>query len=36
MINNQSVLLDKLPSRGRIDLNPRGPFEVSPDYTTVI
>ncbi len=36
MINNQTVLLDKLPSRGRIDLNPRGPFKVSPDYTTVI
>jgi hypothetical protein len=26
----------KLPANGKIDLNPRGPFEVSPDWTTVI
>jgi len=25
-----------LPAGGKIDLNPQGPFEVSPDYTTVI
>ena len=30
------VMLDALPAGGMIDLNPRGPFEVSPDYTTVI
>ncbi|UCC14290.1 MAG: DUF4382 domain-containing protein [Gammaproteobacteria bacterium] len=32
--NNQQ--LRQLPANGKIDLNPRGPFEVSPDYTTVI
>ena len=36
MVNNETVLLDKLPANGKIDLNPRGPFEVSPDFTTVI
>jgi hypothetical protein len=36
LVNNESVVLDKLPANGKIDLNPRGPFEVSPDYTTVI
>jgi hypothetical protein len=36
LVNNQTVMLDKLPADGKIDLNPRGPFEVSPDYTTVI
>lgn len=36
LVNDQSVMLDKLPANGKIDLNPRGPFEVSPDYTTVI
>jgi hypothetical protein len=34
--SNNNVVLDKLPANGKIDLNPRGPFEVSPDYTTVI
>jgi len=33
---DEIVLLDKLPANGKIDLNPRGPFEVSPDFTTVI
>ena len=36
MVNDESVLLDKLPANGKIDLNPQGPFEVSPDFTTVI
>ncbi len=36
MVNNETVLLDKLPANGKIDLNPRGPFEVSRDFTTVI
>jgi hypothetical protein len=31
-----SQQLRQLPANGKIDLNPRGPFEVSPDYTTVI
>jgi len=34
--SNNNVVLDKLPANGKIDLNPRGSFEVSPDYTTVI
>jgi len=34
--SNNNVVLDQLPANGKIDLNPRGPFEVSPDYTTVI
>jgi hypothetical protein len=33
---DREVDLDSLPAGGTIDLNPRGPFEVSPDYTTVI
>ncbi len=33
---DREVDLDSLPAGGKIDLNPRGPFEVSPDYTTVI
>lgn len=28
--------IDKLPANGKIDLNPRGQFEVSPDATTVV
>ena len=36
MVNNESEMLDKLPANGKIDLNPRGSFEVSPDFTTVI
>ena len=36
LVNDKTVVLDKLPANGKIDLNPRGPFEVSPDYTTVI
>ena len=36
MVNNDTVMLDKLPANGKIDLNPQGPFEVSPDFTTVI
>jgi hypothetical protein len=36
LVNNESVMLDKLPANGKIDLNPRGPFDVSPDHTTVI
>ncbi len=34
--NGVSEVLDDLPANGKIDLNPRGPFDVSPDYTTVI
>jgi len=34
--SNNNVVLSKLPANGKIDLNPRGPFEVSPDFTTVI
>jgi hypothetical protein len=30
------VEITNLPANGKIDLNPRGPFEVSPDWTTVI
>jgi hypothetical protein len=36
MTNNESVVLDALPAGGKIDLNPQGPFDVSPDYTTVV
>ncbi len=36
MVNNESEMLDQLPANGKIDLNPRGSFEVSPDFTTVI
>lgn len=36
LVNDERVMLDKLPANGKIDLNPRGPFRVSPDYTTVI
>ena len=36
VVNDQTQMLSKLPANGKIDLNPRGPFEVSPDYTTVI
>lgn len=36
MVNGTSVTLDKLPANGKVDLNPRGPFDVSPDFTTVI
>ncbi|MGD8977953.1 MAG: DUF4382 domain-containing protein [Gammaproteobacteria bacterium] len=32
----ETLTLDRLPANGKIDLNPRGPFEVSPDFTTVI
>ena len=32
----ESETLDALPANGKVDLNPRGPFEVSPEYTTVI
>jgi hypothetical protein len=34
--SNNNVILDKLPANGKIDLNLRGSFEVSPEYTTVI
>jgi len=34
--SNNNVVLDKLPANGKIDLNPRGSFEVSPEFTTVI
>jgi hypothetical protein len=34
--SNNNVVLNKLPANGKIDLNPRGSFEVSPDFTTVI
>lgn len=33
---SNSVFIDNLPANGMIDLNPQGPFEVSPDFTTVI
>jgi hypothetical protein len=36
MTTETTVTLDKLPAGGKIDLNPQGQFEVSPDYTTVI
>jgi hypothetical protein len=34
--STNNVVLSKLPANGKIDLNPRGSFEVSPDFTTVI
>jgi len=36
MTTDETVLLDKLPAGGMIDLNARGQFDVSPDHTTVI
>jgi len=36
LADNSSEKLNKLPANGKIDLNPRGSFEVGPDHTTVI
>ena len=36
LVTEETVMLDKLLANGKIDLNPQGSFEVSPDYTTVI
>ena len=33
---NATETIGNLPANGKIDLNPRGTFEVSPDWTTVI
>jgi hypothetical protein len=35
-VDGVPVKISNLPANGKIDLNPRGPFEVSPDWTTVI
>ena len=34
--DNPGVDLENLPANGKIDLNPRGPFDVSPGVTTVV
>ena len=36
LATNRVERLNKLPANGKIDLNPRGPIDVSPEYTTVI
>ncbi|UCG71424.1 MAG: DUF4382 domain-containing protein [Chromatiales bacterium] len=35
-IDDVVVVLDNLPANGKIDLNPQGPFTVTPGETTVI
>jgi hypothetical protein len=36
LTDNSVERLNKLPANGKIDLNPRGSFNVGPDHTTVI